>query len=116
MLGSSGEADGCWRLSYEAWKDVAAKELQRLHGIEATVISEREWTKLYIRGLALEEAADRAERDYRSTRPPDWIKKEAISDRSEGSMRDPWKDREQIMANRQTALTLANDLDMGTLA
>src|SRR5215208_4490021 len=25
--------------------------------------------------LAPEEAADRAERDYRSTRPPDWIKR-----------------------------------------
>jgi hypothetical protein len=60
--------------SYEAWKAVAAKELQRLHGIDATAIAEREWTKLYIRGLAPEEAADRAEREYRNTRPA-WLKK-----------------------------------------
>jgi hypothetical protein len=31
-------------------------------------------------------------------------------------MRDAWRDREQIMANLQAALTLANELQMGTLA
>jgi hypothetical protein len=31
-------------------------------------------------------------------------------------MRDAWKDREQVMANLQAALTLANEPDMGTLA
>jgi len=31
-------------------------------------------------------------------------------------MRDAWSDREQLMANLQTALTLANELEMGTLA
>jgi hypothetical protein len=30
--------------------------------------------------------------------------------------RDAWKDREQIIANLQAALTLANELEMGTLA
>jgi hypothetical protein len=55
--------------SYEAWKAVAAEELKRLHGIEATAIAEREWTKLYVRGLAPEEAAERAERESRNTRP-----------------------------------------------
>jgi hypothetical protein len=33
-----------------------------------------------------------------------------------GSMRDAWRDREQIMANLQAALTLANELEMGALA
>jgi hypothetical protein len=31
-------------------------------------------------------------------------------------MRDAWRDREQIMANLQAALTLADGLQMGTLA
>jgi hypothetical protein len=30
-------------------------------------------------------------------------------------MRDAWKDREQLMANLQAALTLANELEMGTV-
>src|SRR2546423_15654397 len=32
------------------------------------------------------------------------------------SVRAAWRNREQIIANLQTGLTLANDLDMGTLA
>jgi hypothetical protein len=31
-------------------------------------------------------------------------------------MRDTWQDRAQLMANLQAALTLANELEMGTLA
>jgi hypothetical protein len=31
-------------------------------------------------------------------------------------MRDAWQNREQIMANLQAALTLANEVQMGTLA
>jgi hypothetical protein len=30
-------------------------------------------------------------------------------------MRDAWHDRQQILANLQAALTLANELEMGTL-
>jgi hypothetical protein len=30
-------------------------------------------------------------------------------------MRDAWRDRQQILANLHAALTLANDLEMGTL-
>ena len=60
---------------YSSWKDAAAQELKRLHGIEATAIPEREWTKLYVDGLTPEEAAERAEREYRSTRPASWLKK-----------------------------------------
>jgi len=40
-----------------SWKDAAAQELKRLHGIEATAIPERQRTKLYVRGLSAEEAA-----------------------------------------------------------
>jgi hypothetical protein len=31
-------------------------------------------------------------------------------------MRDAWRDRQQLIANLQAALTLANELEMGTLA
>jgi hypothetical protein len=31
-------------------------------------------------------------------------------------MRDAWRDGQQILANLQAALTLANELEMGTLA
>ena len=55
--------------SYGAWKDAAAEELKRLHGIEATAFPKREWTELYVQGLTPEEAAERAEREYRSARP-----------------------------------------------
>ena len=34
--------------SYASWKDAAAQELKPLHGIEATAIPEREWTKFYV--------------------------------------------------------------------
>jgi hypothetical protein len=61
--------------SYASWKDAAAQELKRLHGIEATAIPEREWIKLYVRGLTPEEAAAQVEREYRSTRPASWLKK-----------------------------------------
>ena len=61
--------------SYPSWKDAAAQELKRLHGIEATAIPEREWTKLYVDGLTPEEAAEKAEREYRGTRPASWLKK-----------------------------------------
>ena len=43
--------------SYPSWKDAAAQELKRLHGIEATAIPERQRTKLYVRGLSSEKAA-----------------------------------------------------------
>jgi hypothetical protein len=61
--------------SYPAWKADTAKELQRRHGIAATAIAERIWTQFYVHKLTPKEAADRAEGVYRSTRPPDWVKR-----------------------------------------
>jgi hypothetical protein len=60
--------------SYRNWKAQASKQLQHRHGIAAAAIPEREWTRLYIRRFRSAEAADRAEREYRSTRPPDWVR------------------------------------------
>src|SRR5215211_436871 len=42
--------------------------LQRRHNLTATTIPEREWSRFYVRCLSPAEAADRAEREYRSTR------------------------------------------------
>jgi hypothetical protein len=39
------------------------------------VTPERLWTRLDIRRFRPEEAAELAEREYHSTRPPDWIKR-----------------------------------------
>ena len=50
------------------------KALQRLHAPAATVMPERIWTQLFIRRFDPAEAAELAEREYRSTRPADWIK------------------------------------------
>ena len=61
--------------SYRAWKAAAANALQRRHGLAATAIPEREWSRFYVLCLSAADAADRAEREYRSTRPPDWLKK-----------------------------------------
>jgi hypothetical protein len=61
--------------SYPAWKADAVNELQRRHGIAATAIAERIWTQFYVHRLMPNEAADRAETVYRSTRPPEWIKR-----------------------------------------
>jgi hypothetical protein len=52
----------------------ASKDRDR-HGIAATAIAERIWTQFYVHKLMPKEAADRAEMVYRSTRPPEWIKR-----------------------------------------
>jgi len=60
--------------SYPAWKAAAAKELKDHHGIAATAIPEHDWTRFYVLRLTPSEAPDRAEREYRSRRPPEWLK------------------------------------------
>jgi hypothetical protein len=61
--------------SYRDWKAEASKQLQHRHNIPAAAIPEREWTRLFIRRFSPAEAADRAEREYHSTHPPDWVKR-----------------------------------------
>ena len=50
------------------------KALQKLHWSAAAFTRDGLWTKLYVRGFSPEEAAKLAKCEYRSTRPPDWIK------------------------------------------
>jgi hypothetical protein len=52
---------------YAAWKAEAAQELQRRHGLSATVIAELISRQFYAHKLTPEEAADRAELVYRRT-------------------------------------------------
>jgi hypothetical protein len=59
--------------SYPAWKVDAVKALQRLNARTAFATPERLWT--HIRRFSPAEAAELAEREYRSTRPPEWLKK-----------------------------------------
>jgi hypothetical protein len=61
--------------SYPVWKADAVKALQKLHWSAAAVTRDALWSKLYVRGLSPEEAAKLAEREYHSTRPPDWVKR-----------------------------------------
>ena len=53
--------------SCPAWKANAAKALHRLHDRAAIVTPERLWTQLYIRRFTPAQAAELAEREYRST-------------------------------------------------
>jgi hypothetical protein len=49
--------------------------LQKLHSSAAAVTRDGLWTKLYVPGFSPQQAAEAAEREYQSTRPPDWIKR-----------------------------------------
>jgi hypothetical protein len=51
------------------------KALQGLHAQAVPVTREGLWTQLYIRRVDPTEAARLAEREYWSTRPPEWIKR-----------------------------------------
>jgi hypothetical protein len=42
---------------YKAWKVDVAMEMERRHGIAASVIPEHVWTRFYVRGLTPEDAA-----------------------------------------------------------
>ena len=52
---------------YATWRAEAAQQLQRRHGLGATVIAERIWRQFYAHKLTPREAADRAELVYRRT-------------------------------------------------
>jgi hypothetical protein len=52
---------------YATWKAEAAQELERRHGLGATVIAELIWRQFYAHKLTPTEAADRAELVYRHT-------------------------------------------------
>jgi hypothetical protein len=46
--------------TYAGWKEAAAVELDRQHGVRAGVIPERLWRRLYIENMPPQEAAKQA--------------------------------------------------------
>jgi hypothetical protein len=46
--------------SYAEWKDRAEVQLERGHGVKATTIPTRVWTRLYLQGRSPKEAAEQA--------------------------------------------------------
>jgi|Tabmets5t2r1_1033131.scaffolds.fasta_scaffold258503_1 predicted secreted protein len=55
--------------SYAEWKDRAEVKLERRHGVKASTIPARLWTKLYVRNLSPEAAAAEAATSAYNTRP-----------------------------------------------
>ena len=55
---------------YRAWKAGVATEMERRHGIAASIVPEHVWTKLYIKGLTPEQAAKAPEVHNYVTREP----------------------------------------------
>jgi hypothetical protein len=46
--------------SYAEWEDRAEVQLERRHGVKATTIPARVWTRLYTQGRSPKEAAEQA--------------------------------------------------------
>jgi hypothetical protein len=61
--------------SYAAWKADALKALEWLRSPAARVTRDGFWTKLYVQGFRPAEAAELADREYRSTHPLHWFKR-----------------------------------------
>jgi hypothetical protein len=55
---------------YRAWKADVATEMERQHGIAASIIPEHVWTRLYIKGLTPDQAANAADLQNYYTRSP----------------------------------------------
>jgi hypothetical protein len=55
--------------SYAEWKDRAEVELEHRHGVKASTIPARVWTKLYMQNLSPEAAAAEAATSAYNTRP-----------------------------------------------
>jgi hypothetical protein len=55
------------------------KALLKLDSRAAAATRNGLWTKLYVRGLGPEQAAELAKREHDSTHPPDWIKRWATT-------------------------------------
>jgi hypothetical protein len=51
-----------------AWKAGVATEMERLHGIAAGIIPEHVWTRLYVKGMMPEDAANAPEPENYYTR------------------------------------------------
>jgi len=53
---------------YRAWKAGVATEMERLHSIAAGIIPEHVWTRLYVKGMTPEDAANAPEPENYYTR------------------------------------------------
>jgi hypothetical protein len=64
--------------SYAAWKADALKALEWLRSPAARVTRDGFWTKLYVQGFRPAEAAELADREYRSSAPAALEEKAAV--------------------------------------
>jgi hypothetical protein len=55
--------------SYAEWKDRAEVQLERGHGVKATTIPARVWTRLYSQGRSPKEATEQAAVSAYNTHP-----------------------------------------------
>jgi hypothetical protein len=61
---------------YARWKSRVATEMERLRRISAGIVPEHVWTRLYVKGLTPEQAANAAElRNYYTRDPSDRLRK-----------------------------------------
>jgi hypothetical protein len=55
--------------SYAEWKDRPEVELERRHGVKASTIPTRLWSRLFVQGRSPQEAAEHAAVSAYNTRP-----------------------------------------------
>jgi hypothetical protein len=65
--------------SYAEWKDRAEVQLERRHGVKATTIPARVWTRLYTQGRSPKEAAEQALSAYNTHPAFERMRKEALT-------------------------------------
>jgi hypothetical protein len=58
--GDAGPRPGLAEVDYKEWAKRAAAELEQRHDIKAATIPTRVWTRLFIRGLSPQDAAEQA--------------------------------------------------------
>lgn len=58
--GDAGPRPAPAEADYKEWLKLAAAELERRHDVKAGTIPTRVWTRLFIRGLSPQEAAEQA--------------------------------------------------------
>jgi hypothetical protein len=61
--------EGHARADYRDWKDRAAAELERVHGVKASTTPECVWKKLYVQNMTPQEAAEQAAVSAYNARP-----------------------------------------------
>jgi len=62
--------------SYRDWRVTAVKALQKLNPLALAATREGLLTRCYVQGLSPQHAAELAAREYDSTHPPSWLKRQ----------------------------------------